>query len=103
VLTEHGINVIFDATANRRAYRDDARRQIPLFVEVYVDTPLAVWMARDPKGIYRKGQAGISQHVPGLQAAYEPLHPDVITHGDRESPETAADRIVQMLRSRGLM
>ena len=104
VLTAYGINVIFDATANHRAYRDDARRQIPRFVEVYVDTPLEVCMARDPKGIYRKGHVGISQNVPGLQAAYEsPLHPDVITHGDRESPETAADRIMTILRSKGLL
>jgi adenylylsulfate kinase len=34
LLTEHGISVIFDATANRRSYRDRARQQIPRFVEV---------------------------------------------------------------------
>src|SRR5215207_3812667 len=42
VLTDCGISVIFDATANLRSYRDRARREIRNFIEVYVDTPLAV-------------------------------------------------------------
>src|SRR5579872_4391797 len=49
LLTQHGVPVLFDATANRRAYRDWARQQIPKFLEVYVDCPLAACMARDPK------------------------------------------------------
>src|SRR5262245_10418831 len=40
VLVEHGICVIFDATANRRSYRSRAREHIARFIEVYVDTPL---------------------------------------------------------------
>ena len=58
LFARHGIAVIFDATANLRAYRDRARQQIPRFLEVYVDTPLEVCMRRDPKGIYRDGRRG---------------------------------------------
>ena len=104
ILTEHGINVIFDATANRRSYRDRARRQIPQFLEVHVDTPLEVCIRRDPKGIYKKGKAGLSQNVPGLQAKYEPpLKPDLVIHGDRENPRAAAERIVRLLEERELL
>src|SRR5689334_6185408 len=53
-LTEHGITVIFDATANRRSYRERARVGIPRFVEVFVECPLDVCIQRDPKGIYRQ-------------------------------------------------
>jgi len=99
LLARHGVAVIFDATANRRAYRDQARQQIPRFLEVYVDTPLEVCMSRDPKGIYRQGH-----EVPGLQAAYEPpLHPDVVIHGDQEPPDTAARRIVAKMTESGLL
>ena len=99
LLSRHGIAVIFDATANLRVYRDRARREIPRFLEVYVDTPLEVCMSRDPKGIYREGRA-----VPGLQAAYEPpLDPDLVIHGDREPPECAARRIIAMLLESGLI
>ncbi len=101
LLAEHGVPVIFDATANRRAYRDRARREIPRFLELYVDTPLAICVARDPKGIYRKAQEGAAATVPGVQAAYEPpLHPEVVIKGDREAPEIGAERIVAMLIKR---
>ena len=104
VLTEHGLNVIFDATANRRSYRDRARQQIPQFFEIHVDTPLNVCIDRDPKGIYRQGKAGLSKNVPGLQVEYEPpLHPDLVVHGDREVPRQAAERIIQLLEAQGLL
>lgn len=97
VLCENGLNVIFDATANRRSYRDRARTLIPWLLEVYVDTPLKVCIARDPKGIY----AGDPSHVPGLGAPYEPpLQPDLVVHGDKESPDDAAGRILKLLRTR---
>src|SRR5262249_15899694 len=68
ILTKHGIPVIFDATANRRSYRDRARQQIPRFVEVFVDCPLEICTKRDPKGIYKKAKEGQASHVPGLQS-----------------------------------
>jgi len=102
VLTQRGINVILDATANKRAYRDAARRRIPQFMEVHVDTPLEVCIQRDPKGIYSKGKSGEAQHVPGLQDVYEaPENPDLVIHGDRDTPEAGAARIVQLIESRG--
>lgn len=102
LLTEHGVSVIFDATANRRAYRDRARREIARFLEVFVDCPLAACIARDPKGIYRKGREGSATGVPGLQADYEPPHaPDVVVRGDAEDPVQAARRIVNKLVESG--
>ena len=98
VLTEHGISVIFDATANRRSYRERARHQIPQLLEVFVDCPLDVCIQRDPKGIYRRAQQGEAQHVPGLQTRYEPpLNPALVIRGDQDDPEDAARRIVELL------
>ena len=99
VLTDHGISVIFDATANRRSYRERARQQIPQLIEVFVDCPLDVCIRRDPKGIYRKAQQGEAQHVPGLQTRYEPpLNPALVVRGDLDDPEDAARRIVELLK-----
>lgn len=101
LLVEHGVPVIFDATANRRAYRDAARRAIRRFVEVYVDTPLQVCAARDPKGLYRKAQQGALASVPGAQSEYEaPLHAELVVHG---ASEPAAGRIVALLIERGYL
>jgi len=98
LLTQHGVPVIFDATANRRIYRDRVRQQIAKFLEVYVDCPLTICISRDPKGIYRAARIGTANAVPGLQAVYEPpQEPDLVVHGDEETPEVAAQRIVAKL------
>ena len=102
LLTEHGVPVIFDATANRRAYRDRARDAIARFLEVFVDCPLDVCISRDPKGIYRRGREGSASGVPGMDAVYEPPDsPDVTVRGDEEEPARAARRIVDKLIETG--
>lgn len=104
VLTEHGVPVIVDATANLRAYRDRAREAIPRFLEVHVRCPIAVCRARDPKGIYRRGADGTARHVPGVSAPYEPpLLPEIVVDGEGEDPTTAARRIVSALEKKGFL
>lgn len=104
VLTEQGIPVIFDATANLRSYRDRARTAIPRFIEVYVDSPIEVCMKRDPKGIYRTAREGNANNVPGLGAPYEPpKSPEIVVHGDSEEADSAAARIVDLLIARGFL
>ncbi|HWE51477.1 MAG TPA: adenylyl-sulfate kinase [Bryobacteraceae bacterium] len=104
LLTRHGVAVIFDGTANRRTWREQARRAIPRFIEIYVNTPAAVSMARDPKGIYRRAREGEAHSVPGIQEPYEPpVEPDVEVCGDRETPGTAAGRVLTKLIEKGFI
>jgi adenylylsulfate kinase len=103
-LVAHGITVIFDATAGKRTYRTFASGLIDRFVEVAVECPLDVCMARDRKGTYRKGLAGQSKTVPGLQMPYEsPDTPDVRIDSVHTSADVAAGRIVAVLRDRRLI
>ena len=98
ILLRHGIPVLFDATANLRRYRDRARELIPRFIEVYVECPIEVCAARDPKGLYRKAREGKVDTLPGLQASFEPpLQPDVVVRGDLENPQSAAKRVLTLL------
>jgi adenylylsulfate kinase len=93
-LVAHGVTVIFDATANRRAYRDFARSLIPNFIEVAVECPLELAMQRDYKGTYQRGRRGESSTVPGLQESYEPpLHPEVKI----DTTKVAASEAVEMI------
>ncbi len=104
LLTEHGVSVIFDATAHRRAYRNRAREQISRFLEIYVDCPLEVCIARDPKGIYQKAMEKAATTVPGVQVAYEPPeHPELVVRGDLGVTEVAAQQIVAELIRRGYL
>lgn len=98
VITRSGVPVIFDATANKRAYREYARTLIPRFVEVYVVCPLEICMKRDPKGIYDRAVKGKTNTVPGVQAIYEPPHNPDITLDGRNPPEASADAVLDLLQ-----
>lgn len=103
-LAAHGVPVIFDATANRREYRNLARTLIPHFLEVAVMCPLEVCQQRDHKGTYRKAVEGKSTTVPGLQESYDPpLNPEVVVDTSLLSPETGAARIIEALHERGYL
>lgn len=101
LLTQHGVPVLFDATANRRSYRAAAREHIRKFVEVFVECPLETCTARDAKGIYHQGQLGRASTVPGTQAVYEPPdHADLVVSGYANTPEAAASAIMRTLERR---
>jgi adenylylsulfate kinase len=104
LLAEYGVPVIFDATANLRRYRDEARRQIPKFCEVFVDCPLEICMDRDPKGIYRMAREGGATAVPGVQAVYEPpLAAEVTVQNGQEPIDESARRVVAKLKELGFI
>lgn len=66
---------------------------------MFVDTPIEVCAARDPKGLYRKNKTAT---LPGIQAPYEPpLAPELVVRGDQGTPEQAAAAIVELLERRG--
>lgn len=99
-LVAHGVTVIFDATASKRAYRNFARSLIPRFIEVAVECPLELCMQRDYKGTYRRGQTGESSTVPGLQAPYEaPLDPEVRIDTTKVSAKEAAEKILEVVKA----
>ncbi len=105
LLTQNSINVIIDATANRRLYRDMARKEISRFIEAYIRCPLEICMKREakrgktfdsPKNIYEKALIGKSRTVPGIGTPYEePLHPDSIVNSDKLNPNQCAQKIME--------
>lgn len=72
------------------------------FLEVFVDTPLTECMARDPKGLYAKAQAGRTRHVTGLDSPYEPPDaPELRLVTTEATAESLADRVIEDLERRG--
>jgi len=70
------------------------------FLEVFVDTPLAVAERRDTKGLYRKARLGELKNFTGIDSPYEiPEAPEIRIDTTAMDPEEAADRIIAQLDS----
>ena len=110
ILTQNGTNVIIDATANRRRYRNAARRNIPRFAEIYLRCPLEVCMQRErrrkrrfgaPSRIYLKAKTGASKTVPGVGVPYErPFSPELTVDTYQLRPRESADQIAKSVLAR---
>lgn len=100
LLTSNGVNIIIDATANKREYRDNARASISNFLEIYVKCPIEICQKRDAKGIYRKAQEGKTHSVPGIHEPYEePMAPEIVIESDRTSAEESAAIILKKIEA----
>jgi bifunctional enzyme CysN/CysC len=74
-----------------------------VFTEVYVDTPLEVCEARDPKGLYARARRGEIKNFTGIDSPFEPPeHADIVLHGAVETPERMAERVYAEIFGWGL-
>ena len=100
LLTRHGVIVLVSAISPYRATRDEVRRRIGNFLEVYVHAPLEVCEQRDVNGIYGRARAGEIKNVTGLDDPYEPpLNPDVKCRTDRETERESATKVLEAVES----
>jgi adenylylsulfate kinase len=74
------------------------------FIEIFVDTPLEVCEARDPKGLYKKARRGELKGFTGIDDPYEPpLHPELIVNTERFLPEELTAQILAYLIENGYL
>jgi adenylyl-sulfate kinase len=88
-----------------RVEREFSRKLIGQdFIEIFVDTPMAICESRDPKGLYVKARKGEIAHFTGISSPYEaPEHPEITLHTDRETLDQSLDRIMALLKERGYL
>lgn len=102
LLSRHGVIAITAAISPYRQTRDDVRRSIANFLEVYVRCPIEVCMARDVKGLYEKALAGKIRHFTGIDDPYEePLHPDLVIDTHLENSDESAAKVLALLTKQG--
>ena len=89
--------------ADRAAVRKMVSENSPgSFVEVYVDAPLEVCEARDPKGLYKKARAGQIRQFTGIDDPYEPPEsPEVHLMAAEKSPDVLAAQVLAHLEVSG--
>jgi bifunctional enzyme CysN/CysC len=74
------------------------------FIEIFVDTPLEVCEARDPKGLYGKARAGLIANFTGIDSAYEPPErAELKLDTSKAQPEALAESVLAELRRRDLI
>jgi len=100
LMTDAGLIVLTAFISPFTAEREMARAMLPKgeFIEIHVDTPLAEAERRDVKGLYKKARAGELKNFTGIDSPYEPpLSPELTVDTTSESPEQAAERIVDFV------
>jgi adenylylsulfate kinase len=104
LLTRNGVAVIVSAISPYKEARDQVRRRIIDFVEVFVDAPLEVCAERDVKGLYKKAFAGEIEQFTGVSDPYEPpAAPELHIKTDEETPEESAGRVITRLEELGYL
>jgi adenylylsulfate kinase len=95
LLTRNGVIVIVSAISPYQAIRQEVKKQIGDFLEVYVNAPLAVCESRDVKGLYKKARAGEIKQFTGIDDPYEaPENPDAECCTDREPVADCVAKII---------
>jgi adenylylsulfate kinase len=98
--TEAGAIVLVSAISPYRAAREEVRRRIGDFLEVWVHAPLEICESRDIKGIYRRARSGELLHVTGIDDPYEdPLAPDVECRTDCETLDQSVAKVLEAVES----
>ena len=106
LFVDAGMIVLVSFISPFRSERNMARDQVEPgeFVEVFVEAPLSVVEARDPKGLYRKARAGEIKHFTGIDSPYEPpLNPDLRLDTTVADANELAERVVDHLRRGGYL
>ena len=104
LLTRNGVAVIVSAISPYKEARDQVRRRIVDFVEVFVDAPLEVCAERDVKGLYKKAFSGEIPQFTGVSDPYEPPEtPDLILYTEQEEPQESARKVIEKLEFFGYL
>jgi bifunctional enzyme CysN/CysC len=105
-MVDAGLIVMTAFISPFRSERAMARGQMAdgEFIEIHVDTPLAVAEERDVKGLYKKARRGEIANFTGISSPYEaPEAPEIVVNTHMQTAEEASDLIVATLKSRGIV
>jgi len=104
LLTKHGTVTTAAFVSPYRSIRDENRKLIGNFVEVYVKCSLEKCIERDVKGMYQKAIAGEIKNFTGVSDPFEePEHPELVVETDRESEAESVNKILGKLEELGYL
>ncbi|MBE9168252.1 adenylyl-sulfate kinase [Pleurocapsales cyanobacterium LEGE 06147] len=102
LLTRNGVIVLVSAISPYREIREEVRKKIGDFVEIFVNAPLAICEERDVKGLYQRARAGEIKQFTGIDDPYEPpLNPEVECRTDKEELSESLAKVIDKLQELG--
>ncbi|TAH37859.1 MAG: adenylyl-sulfate kinase [Planctomycetota bacterium] len=104
LLSRNGVVTITAAISPYREVRDQCRRMVRNFVEVYTHCTIEELTRRDVKGLYEKALRGEIKNFTGISDPYEaPSNPEVLVDSSKETAEQSLQRIVAFLEAKQLI
>jgi bifunctional enzyme CysN/CysC len=106
LMVEAGLIVIVSFISPFRSERRMARGLVgeDEFIEIYVDTPIDICEARDPKGLYKLARAGKLPNLTGIGSPYEPPErAELVLAAGSEQPQVLAEQVIAALRRRSIV
>jgi len=104
LFSDAGIVTLTAFISPYRRDRDAVRASMPAgdFLEIFVDAPLEICEARDPKGLYKKARAGELKGFTGIDDPYEaPEKPELVLNAGQKTAEALADEVIAYLAKIG--
>lgn len=104
LLTRNGVCVLTSFISPYREMREYARREIGVFLEVFVKCPLEVCIRRDVRGMYKLAGEGKIKNFTGISDPYEePLNPDLVLETDKETLDQSVAKVLGRLKDLGFL
>src|SRR5215469_10416840 len=104
MLSRNNVAVLVAAVSPYKGNREENRRAIARYVEVYVDCPTDKLIERDSTGRYKKALGGEIPNFIGITEPYEPpASPEVTIHSDIETVEDAGRKVLRSLLDLGYL
>ncbi len=104
LLSRNGVFTIAAAISPYREAREELKKRIPNFIEIYMHCPVEVLIERDVKGLYKKAIAGEIPHFTGISDPYEPpLAPEITIDSSAQTLDESVDLVLQRLEELGMI
>ena len=104
LLSRNGVGVITSFISPYRKEREEVRKSVENFIEVYCSAPLEVCEARDQQGLYKKARAGEIKEFTGISDPYEaPENPEIVLDTSGRHEKENAEKLVAYLQERGFI
>ncbi len=106
LMIEAGLIVLVSFISPFRSERRMARELVDPdeFIEIYVDTPIEICEARDPKGLYRLARAGKLPNLTGIGSPYEaPEDAEIVLKAAEQAPADLVEPVMSYLREKGVI